>query len=61
MGARSEGCSTACKDFIPTACMRNIMTWEEPGMLGWTWTESEFARGCVARIMEEDDSVLSYV
>jgi hypothetical protein len=30
-------------------------------MLSWTWTEGEFARGCVARIMEEDDSVLSYV
>jgi hypothetical protein len=24
-GARSASCSTACNDFIPTACMRNMM------------------------------------
>jgi hypothetical protein len=30
-GAKSTGCSAACNDFIPTACMRNMMN------VGGTW------------------------
>jgi hypothetical protein len=36
-----------------------MMTWEEPGTLSWTWVKGETAMGCVAKIWEEDDSVLS--
>jgi hypothetical protein len=58
-GARSAGHTEACNDFISTACVHNMMTWGEPGTLSWTWAESETAMGCVAKIWEEDDSVLS--
>ncbi len=57
--ARSAGCSAACNGFIPTACVRNMMTW------GGTWhinldVGREIATtGHVARIWEEDDSVLA--
>jgi hypothetical protein len=56
-----DGCqvSRACNDFISTACVRNMMSWGEPGTLSWTWAEIETAMGCVAKIWEEDDSVLS--
>jgi hypothetical protein len=37
--------STACNDFIPTVCVRNMMTWGEPGTLSWTLAESEFSTG----------------
>ncbi len=58
-GARSAGHGAACNDFIPTACMRNMMTW------GGTWhvnldVGGEIATtGRVARIWEEDDSMLA--
>jgi hypothetical protein len=60
MGARSGGCSAACNDFTPTACVRNMMTW------GGIWhvkldVGREFAMGCMVRIWEEDKSVLSSV
>ncbi len=57
MGARTAGRNAACNHFIPTACVHN-MTWGEPGTLSGTWTESETARGCVASIWEEDNSLL---
>jgi hypothetical protein len=58
MGARSAGCSTACNDFILTACVHN-MTWGGPGTLqsGRVWRDD--GQGHIARIWEEDDSVLS--
>jgi hypothetical protein len=49
----------AGNDFIPTACVYNMMTWGEPGTSSWMWVETETAMGCVAKIWEEDDSVLS--
>ncbi len=39
--------------------MPNMMTWGEPGTLSWMWAETEFSTGCMVRIWEEDDSVLS--
>jgi hypothetical protein len=56
-GARSAGRFVACNDFIPTACVRNMMTW------GGTWhvhldVGGEIVTtGHMARIWEEDDSV----
>jgi hypothetical protein len=39
-GARSAGSSAACNDFIPAACLCNMMTWGgEPGTLIWMWEE----------------------
>jgi hypothetical protein len=60
-GARSAGRTAACNDFILTACVCNMTMWGEPGMLSWTWAESEIAMGCVAKIWEEDNSMLSSV
>jgi hypothetical protein len=59
MGARSAGSSAACNDFIPTACMRKMTTWGGPGMLKLDGGGEIVTTGGVARIWEEDDSVMA--
>jgi hypothetical protein len=39
--------------------MHNMMMWGEPGTFSWTRAKGETAMGCVAKIWEEDDSMLS--
>ncbi len=57
-GARSAGRSAACNDFIPTACVRNMMTWGGPGMVHNLDVGGEIVTtGRTAKIWEEDDSV----
>jgi hypothetical protein len=58
MGARSEGRSAACDDFILTACMRNMRTWGDLARYSGRGRR-EAATGLMARIWEEFDSVLS--
>jgi hypothetical protein len=59
MGARSAGRTVASNDIILTVYMHNMTTWGEPGTLSWMWAERETAVGCVAKIWEEENSVLS--
>jgi hypothetical protein len=60
MGARSVGRSAACNDFIPTACVRNMMTWgRDLARYNLDMGREIAANGRVARIWEEDNSVLS--
>jgi hypothetical protein len=58
MGVRSAGRAAAFNNFTPTACVRSMTTWEESGMFKLE-VGGETATGCVARIWEEDGSVLS--
>ncbi len=54
-GARSAGCSAACNDFIPTACVRNMRTWGGLACL-FGRGRREAATDRMARIWEEHDS-----
>ncbi len=56
--ARSAGRSVACNDFIPTACIHNMM-WGGPGMYNLDVGREMAAMGRMARNWEEDNSMLS--
>ncbi len=58
-GARSAGRSAACNGFILTACVRNMMTWGGIWHINLDVGREIAATGHVARIWEEDDSMLA--